>query len=260
MVGIGLFFDAKNSLKLTSNEFGMVFLRMGVAETLSKFPIPTHPDHQSLRRPSSRHIKQPRRFLLILSRRRHMPHPGQRHYRKLQPLADLHGHDLDSVGAGVEVSRPLAQVEGQPALLQRPGAQVHGGVVGAQDRHVAPGVAFFVGVAQFVGNGKGFVAQCGQAKDQRRLALASAADGLKQRNAVVVFVVRSEQVGRHQAGGLQYLFGVAVVDLQDGGAALRLHAHTLEAELFAARAFVNALRVVVKQQQAVGGGVHHLGD
>ena len=59
---------------------------------------------------------------------------------------------------------------------------------------------------------------------------------------------------------MQYLAGVGVVDLQDGGAPLRLYAYALEAELFAARAFVNALRIVVQHQQAVGGGVHHLGN
>ena len=59
---------------------------------------------------------------------------------------------------------------------------------------------------------------------------------------------------------MQYPRGVAVVDFQNGGAALRLHAHAFEAELFRARTFVNALRIVVQQEQAVGGGVHHLCD
>ena len=51
---------------------------------------------------------------------------------------------------------------------------------------------------------------------------------------------------------------VAVVDLEDGGAPLRLDAHALEAEILLLRAFVDALRVVVQHEQAVGGGVHHL--
>src|SRR5690606_848192 len=75
---------------------------------------------------------------------------------------------------------------------------------------------------------------------------------------VFVFVFGGQQVGGHEAGGLQNLPRVAVVDLEDGGAPLRLNAHALEAELFAAAALVDALRVVVQHEQAVGGGVHHL--
>ena len=41
-------------------------------------------------------------------------------------------------------------------------------------------------------------------------SVAPAADGFEQRNAVVVLVVRRQQVGGDQAGGLQNLVGVAV--------------------------------------------------
>jgi hypothetical protein len=68
----------------------------------------------------------------------------------------------------------------------------------------------------------------------------------------------AQQFGGDEAGGLQDLARVAVVDLQDGGAALRLHAHALEAELLVACAFIDALCIVVQKQQAVGGRVHHL--
>ena len=62
---------------------------------------------------------------------------------------------------------------------------------------------------------------------------------------VIVFVIGRQQVRCNQAGGLQNLFGVAVVDFQDRRAALRLHANALETELLGAAAFVNALRVVI---------------
>ena len=90
----------------------------------------------------------------------------------------------------------------------------------ADDGHVAPGVAFLVGMAQLVGDGECFFAQAGQFDEDGGLPVASAADGFEQRNTVVVFVVRGQQVGRNQVGGLQNLPGVAVVDFQDGGAAL----------------------------------------
>lgn len=98
--------------------------------------------------------------------------------------------------------------------MQHPGAQVARGGVGAQDGHVAPGVAFCVGVVQAVGDGKGFFVQGGQADDDGRLAVAPAADGFDQRDAlatlVVLAVVRRQQVGRDGVGGLQDLSGVAV--------------------------------------------------
>lgn len=73
--------------------------------------------------------------------------------------------------------------------------------------------------------------RAGQPDDQRRLSVAPAADGFEQRNAVVVPVVRRQQVGGDHAGSLQNLVGVAVIDFQDRGTALRLHTHTLEAAI-----------------------------
>ena len=106
---------------------------------------------------------------------------------------------------------------------------------------------------QQLGHLEGLIAQTGQAHHHRRRAFAPIADGPDQRNAVIVLVLGRQQVGRDQVGGLQNLLGVAVVDLQDGGAPLRLHPHALEAELLGALAFVNALRIVIQQQEAVGG-------
>ena len=91
-------------------------------------------------------------------------------------------------------------------------------------------------------------------------AVAAAAHGFDEGDAVVVAVFGGEQVARDGVGGLQDLPRVAVVDLEDGGAALGLDAHAFEAEVLFAAALVDALRVVVQHQQAVGGGVHHLGD
>jgi len=117
-----------------------------------------------------------------------------------------------------------------------------------------------VGGAQQLGHARGFGPQAGQADDERRFAVAPAAHGLEHGDAVFVFIFGGQQISGHEAGGLQNLPRVAVVDLEDGGAPLRLDAHALEAELFAAAAFVDALRVVVQHEQAVGGGVHHLRD
>ena len=160
-----------------------------------------------------------------------MPHAGQCHNGELQALADLHGHDLDGVGCGVVFAGALAHIERQLALVQGIGAQVHCLPVRAQDGHVAPCMAFLVGVAQLVGNGKCFFAQAGQFDEDGRLPFAATADGLGQWNAVVVFIVGRQQVRRNQAGGLQNLPGVAVVDLQDRGAALCLNADAFKAEL-----------------------------
>ena len=219
----------------------------------------TDSHHQPLRRPSRRHIKHPSRFLLVLPRRRHMPHAGQRHQGKLQPFADLHGHHLNRIRTGPVFTALLAHAVRQLALGQGAGAQVHGFPVGAQHGHVAPGKAFFMGAGQVVGNGKGFVAQGGQFDDDGGLALAPAAHGFEQGDAVVVFVVRGQQVCGDQAGGVQYLPRVAVVDLQDGCISLGFDPEALPRELQPGPS-VDVLRVVVKHQQAVGGGVHHLGD
>lgn len=172
----------------------------------------------------------------------------------------MHGHYLNGVGAGLVVAALFPHVVWQLALGQGAGAQVHRGPVRAQHGHVAPRKAFFVGAGQVVGYGKCLFAQGGQLDDDGGLPLAPAAHGFEQGDAVVIHLVRRQQVRRNEAGGVQYLAGVAVVDLQDGGAALCLNAHALEAELLASRPFINALRIIKKHQQAVGGGVHHLGD
>ena len=119
-------------------------------------------------------------------------HAGQRHHGELQAIADLHGHHFDGVAGGVKVAGAAAHFYGHLALVQHLGAQVARAVVGAQNSHVAPGVAFFVRLVQLVGNRKRFFAQRGQFDDDGRLPFAPAADGFDQRYAVVVFVVRSQ--------------------------------------------------------------------
>ena len=86
-----------------------------------------------------------------------MAHAHQRHHRKLQPFAGVHGQHLDGVGGGVEGARAFAHLVRQAALAQHAGAFVHLAVVAADDGHVAPGVAFLVGGAQQLGHARGFV-------------------------------------------------------------------------------------------------------
>ena len=71
---------------------------------LSKPCASTHTNNQPLRCPCGSHIKDSCCLLLILFRSRHMLHIWQRHYRKLQAFADLHGHHLDGVASGVKVA------------------------------------------------------------------------------------------------------------------------------------------------------------
>jgi len=79
-------------------------------------------------------------------------------------------------------------------------------VAPADDGHVAPGeAALAVRLAQQFGDPVGFVTQAGQPDDQRWLAIAAAADGVQQRDAVVVGVIGRQQVGGDQAGGLEDL-------------------------------------------------------
>lgn len=82
-------------------------------------------------------------------------------------------------------------------------------------------------LAQVVGYGDCFVAHGGQLDDEGGLPVAPAAHGFEQGDAVVVLVVCSQRVCRNLAGCVQYLAGVAVVDLQDGGVAPRWDAHAL---------------------------------
>src|SRR5258706_16454919 len=73
-------------------------------------------------------------------------------------------------------------------------------------------------------------------------------------------VLGLEEVARNHAGGLKNLSSVSVVDLQNGCSSLGLDAHALEAELTRVLALIDALRIVVEQQETVGVRVHHLGD
>ena len=57
--------------------------------------------------------------MLILTLDGHLTHAKQRHHGELQAFADLHGHDLDGVGCGVEFTGAFAHIEWQFAWLKR---------------------------------------------------------------------------------------------------------------------------------------------
>ena len=60
----------------------------------SKTLLPTNPHHQPLRSPRRRHIKHPRRPLLVPALRRHLFYAEWRHHGELQAFADLHAYNL----------------------------------------------------------------------------------------------------------------------------------------------------------------------
>lgn len=148
----------------------------------------------------------------------------------------------------------------QLALGLGAGAPLEGFPVGVRHGHVAPGKAVFGRWPSGRQWQRLRRAGVGRLDDGGGLALAPAAHGSERGDTVVVLVVCRHQVCGDQTGGVQYLPHVAVVDLEEGDAPLLPDAHAFEAERFAARAFVNALRIVVRREQAIGGGVHHLGD
>ena len=99
-----------------------------------------------------------------------------------------------------------AQLVRQLAFAQEFGAHVHFAVVAAEDRHVGPSVAFAVGgVPAARPPGPPLRAGWAGATMSARLAVAPAADGFEQGHAVVVLVFGGQQVGGHEAGGLQNL-------------------------------------------------------
>ena len=124
-----------------------------------------------------------------------MPHAGQGHHGEFQTFADFHGHYFDGVAGGVKVAGAAAHFYRHLALMQHLGAQAARAVVGAQNGHVAPGEAFFVGLGEVVCNRKGFFAQAGEFDVEGFGSLAAAADGFDEGDAVVVFVpvIREEQ-------------------------------------------------------------------
>jgi hypothetical protein len=91
-------------------------------------------------------------------------------------------------------------------------------------------------------------------------AVAAGADGGDEGHAVFVRGARLEQFAGDAAGQFEDFLRVAVVDLEDGGAALGLDAEALEAEFAALFAAVDGLGVVVEDEQRVGARVDHLGD
>lgn len=117
-----------------------------------------------------------------------MPHAGQGHQRKPQSLADLHGHQLHFVAARVKVASADAIFHGQFTACQHLGTKVLAFDVCAQHVHVAPGEAFFVCLARWVCNRKGFFAQAGKFDDEGLGSFAAAADGFDEGDAIVVFV------------------------------------------------------------------------
>ena len=110
-------------------------------------------------------------------------------------------------------------------------------------------------VGQQFGHLSGALRQRGQIDDDGRGAFTATAQRFQQRDAVIAAfgVCGLEHVAGHAVGQLQDLTRVAVVNLQDSGAARSLDANALEAEVLLVRSVVDALRIVVEQQQAVGG-------
>jgi energy-coupling factor transporter ATP-binding protein EcfA2 len=225
-----------------------------------ELPAAAQADDEPVCGPRGAHIEQPRLVALVFALRRHEAHAHHGHHGKFQPLAGVQGQHLDGVGGGVELAQFVADLMGQPAPVQDVGAQVHILVAAAENGHVAPGVAFLVGGAEQFNDLHGLGPQRGQADNDGGFAIAPAAHRPDHGDAVFVFVFGGEQVGGDQAGCLQHLACVASVDLQNGGAPLGLNTHAFEAKLLAAAALVDALRIVAEHEQAVGGGVHHLGD
>jgi len=70
-------------------------------------------------------------------------------------------------------------------------------------------------------------------------AVVAGADGGDERHAVFVRGTGLEQVAGDAAGEFEHFLRVAVVDLEDGGAALGLDAEALEADLAALVAAVD---------------------
>jgi hypothetical protein len=72
--------------------------------------------------------------------------------------------------------------------------------VRAQDGHVAPGVAFFVGLGKVACNRHVFFAQAGKFDDEGLWSFAAAADGFDEGDAVVVFVPVMREAQAPSAG------------------------------------------------------------
>src|SRR5436190_14313538 len=115
----------------------------------------------------------------------------------------------------------------------------------AQNDHVAPSIALLVSGSEQVGHLGGLVAEVGQANNQWRVAFLTAADGMHAWYPVFAGVFGAKELGGNLARGVQNLLRVAVVDPEDGRAALGLDPHALEAELLVAAALVDALRIVI---------------
>jgi hypothetical protein len=156
------------------------------ANDLPKSPALTHANHQPLRRTLRRHIKHPRGLLLVFALREHVSHAGQGHHGELKAFADLHGHHFDGVAGGVKVAGAAVHFYRHLALMQHLSPQVARAVVRAQNGHVAPGEAFFVGLGEVVCNRKGFFAQAGEIDDEG--------------DAVVVFVPVTREAQAPSAG------------------------------------------------------------
>ena len=90
--------------------------------------------------------------------------------------------------------------------------------------------------------------------------MAAGADGGDYWYAVFVRGAGFEQFAGDAAGQFEDFLGVAVIDLEDGGAALGLDAEALEAEFVVPSIAVDGLGVVVEDEQRIGVRVDHLGD
>lgn len=171
----------------------------------------------------------------------------------------MQGHDAHRVlaqalAAGAVAIQPARRDAGLAEhlvdLLAHPLVPVH-------HCHVAPGIALRLQGAEALEDGFDFGIEARQLQQERRWAVALRALGRDQRHRVVVGLLRAHHVLGKGVRHLQHLGGVAVVELEDGGAALGLDAQAFEAEAAAAGA-VDGLGVIVENEQGVGLGRDHL--
>jgi hypothetical protein len=88
-----------------------------------------------------------------------------------------------------------------------------------------------VGGLELVRQPGGLRPQAGQLDQSRRVAVAAGGNRRQARHAVVVRRRRRAAFAGEAGGEVQDFAGVAVIHLEDGGAALGADAHALEAEV-----------------------------
>ena len=96
---------------------------------------------------------------------------------------------------------------------------IHGFVISAEYGHIAPCVALLMRSGKKLCNLGWLVFVRGQAHDQWLLSIATATDWLHQWDAIIVLRIGLQELCCNTVGDLQDLLCIAVVDLENGGAA-----------------------------------------